>query len=307
MTKKELITEIKRLKTEKNAVILAHYYSDSDVQDIADFLGDSLELSKKAASTKADIIVFCGVQFMAETAAVLSPNKKVLIPALNAGCSLAEGANAQQLIDWRKANPGGKIISYVNTTAEVKGETDICCTSANAEAVVKSFGPDANTVFVPDINLGSYIKKNLGNKMQLWDGNCDVHQKITTEVILNKLKEYPDAEVLIHPEAACSHDSKILDNPQCFFYSTSGIVRHVAASDKKTFIIGTEEGTLHKLQKDNPNKQFVMACEGLICKGMKLSTLKALYMALKEERYEVKISKELTARAVQPVQKMMRM
>ena len=305
MTKQELIQEIERLKKEKNAIVLAHYYSNPDVQDIADFLGDSLELSRKAGTTDADVIVFAGVHFMAETAALISPDKKVLVPALGAGCSLADCVKGDALAAWKKENPNGIIVSYVNTTAEVKNYTDICCTSANAVSVVKSLPADAKIYFVPDRNLGAYIMKSTGRHMELYDGCCRVHEQVTTQMILDKIAEYPQADVLIHPECPCSGDPVILEHPNCYMYSTSGILKHASASDKKQFLIATEVGTLHKLQKDNPDKEFIPVSGKIVCDYMKMSTLEAVYEALRDEKYEVKIPAEISSRALEPIVKMM--
>lgn len=305
MTKQELVEKIEALKKEKNAIVLAHYYSDADVQDIADFLGDSLELSRKAGSTDADMIVFAGVHFMAETAALISPKKKVLVPALGAGCSLADSVTGEALAKWKAANPNGTIVSYVNTTAEVKNHTDICCTSANALSIVKSLPEDANIYFVPDRNLGSYIMSQTGRKMELYDGCCKVHDQVTTEMVLDMMSKYPEADVLIHPESKCSNDPVILDNPNCYMYSTSGILRHAKESGKKQFIIATEIGTLHKLRKDNPEKEFIPVSDKIVCQYMKLSTLETVYEALRDEKFEVKIAPEIADRALEPITKML--
>ena len=305
MTKQELIQEIARLKKEKNAIVLAHYYSNPDVQDIADFLGDSLELSRKAGTTDADVIVFAGVHFMAETAALISPDKKVLVPALGAGCSLADGVTGNDLAKWKAQNSDGVIVSYVNTTAEVKNYTDICCTSANALSVVQSLPAEAKVYFVPDKNLGGYIVKSTGRQMELYNGCCKVHEHVTSQMILDKIAEYPEADILIHPECPCSSDPAILDNPACYMYSTSGILRHATESSKKQFVIATEVGTLHKLQKDNPDKEFIPVSDKIVCGYMKMSTLEAVYEALRDEKYEVKIPAEISERALEPIVKMM--
>lgn len=305
MTKQELIQEIARLKKEKNAIVLAHYYSNPDVQDIADFLGDSLELSRKAGTTDADVIVFAGVHFMAETAALISPDKKVLVPALGAGCSLADCVTGSDLAKWKSENPDGIIVSYVNTTAEVKNYTDICCTSANALSVVQSLPADAKVYFVPDKNLGGYIVKSTGRQMELYNGCCKVHEQVTSQMILDKIAEYPEADILIHPECPCSSDPAILNNPACYMYSTSGILRHATESSKKQFVIATEVGTLHKLQKDNPGKEFIPVSDKIVCGYMKMSTLEAVYEALRDEKYEVKIPAEISERALEPIVRMM--
>lgn len=305
MTKQELVQKIEELKKQKNAIVLAHYYSNPDVQDIADFLGDSLELSRKAGSTTADVIVFAGVHFMAETASLISPQKKVLVPALGAGCTLADGVCGKQLQEWKTQNPQGIIVSYVNTTADVKNYTDICCTSANALSIVKGLPSDAKVFFVPDKNLGGYIASQTGREMELFDGCCKVHDQVDTEMVLDMMAKYPQADVLIHPESACSSDPVILENPNCYMYSTSGILRHAAESPKKQFIIATEVGTLHKLRKDNPDKEFIPVSEKIVCQYMKLATLEAVYEALRDEKFEVKVPAEISERALQPILKMM--
>ena len=305
MTKQELVQKIQELKQQKNAIVLAHYYSNPDVQDIADFLGDSLELSRKAGTADADIIVFAGVHFMAETAALISPQKKVLVPALGAGCTLADGVCGKDLAAWKEANPTGTIVSYVNTTADVKSYTDICCTSANALSIVKGLPEEAKVFFVPDKNLGSYIMSQTGRKMELYDGCCKVHDQVTTRMVQDMMAKYPQADVLIHPESACSSDPAILENPNCYMYSTSGILRHATQSPKKQFIIATEVGTLHKLQKDNPGKEFIPVSEKIVCKYMKLATLEAVYEALRDEKFEVKVPAEISARALEPITLMM--
>jgi quinolinate synthase len=305
MTREELVQKIEELKKQKNAIVLAHYYSNPDVQDIADFLGDSLELSRKAGSADADIIVFAGVHFMAETAALISPKKKVLVPALGAGCTLADGVCGENLSQWKAANPDGVVVSYVNTTAEVKAYTDICCTSANALSIVKGLPADKKVFFVPDKNLGSYIISQTGREMELYDGCCKVHDQVDTAMVLDMMAKYPEADVLIHPESACSSDPAILGNPNCYMYSTSGILRHATESPKKQFIIATEVGTLHKLQKDNPGKEFIPVSEKIVCKYMKLATLEAVYEALRDEKFEVKVPEEISGRALEPITQML--
>ena len=305
MTREELVQKIEELKKEKNAIVLAHYYSNPDVQDVADFLGDSLELSRKAGTADADIIVFAGVHFMAETAALISPNKKVLVPALGAGCTLADGVCGENLAQWKAANPNGMVVSYVNTTAVVKSHTDICCTSANALSIVKGLPQDTKVFFVPDKNLGAYIISQTGRDMELYNGCCKVHDQVSTAMVQEMMAKYPEADVLIHPESACSSDPVILDNPNCYMYSTSGILKHAAASEKKQFIIATEVGTLHKLRKDNPGKEFIPVSEKIVCEYMKLATLEKVYEALRDEKFEVKVPEEISARALAPITLMM--
>ncbi len=305
MTNREIIDRIQSLKKEKNAVILAHYYTRPEVQDIADYLGDSLGLSQEAGKTDADIIVFCGVHFMAETAAIISPDKKVLSPAKSAGCSLAESITGYDLREWKKANPDGIIVSYVNTTAEVKAWTDICCTSANALKVVQSIPQSRKILFVPDKNLGAWIIKKTGRQMELWNGNCCVHERITADIIINKSKEFPEADILIHPESYCSHDDRILNMPQAYMYSTAGMIRHAAASPKKQFIIATEIETIHKLKKDNPEKDFIPVHPQTICGQIKKVTLNNILETLEQEQYVVEVPENIRQKALLPITRML--
>lgn len=310
LTEDYLVKAIKELKYKHNAVVLAHYYVPADVQDVADFVGDSLELSRKAAATDADMIVFCGVRFMAETAAVLSPGKKVFIPVPDAGCSLADGITGEDLANWKKHNRNGLVISYVNTTAGTKAETDICCTSANAVKVaetVAAANPGRPVLFAPDRNLGGYINGVSGLKMELWKGCCHVHDRITSKVVKEALEKYPEAEILIHPEAACSSDPSITGNPRCFFYSTSGIIRHVKESAGHQFVIATESGVMHRLRQEAPDKDLVMLSDDLICGDMKKITLTALFETLlhQSDRKVVSVSRDIAEKAEAPVQKML--
>ncbi len=306
MTQTEIIQRIEELKKEKHAVILAHYYTRPEVQDVADYLGDSLGLSQEAEKTDADIIVFCGVHFMAETAAIISPQKKVLIPARHAGCSLAESITGYDLKKWKEANPDGIVVSYVNTTAEVKAWTDICCTSANALKVVESLPRDQKILFVPDRNLGAWIMKETGRTLELWEGDCCVHARITGDMVLEKNREYPDADILIHPESECSHDDRILAMPQAYMYSTAGIIKHSKNSPKKQFIIATELETLHKLRKDNPDKEFIPIHPQTLCGQMKKVTLENVLEALEKEQYTVTVPEDIRKRALAPIEKMMK-
>ncbi len=301
----ELIEKIERLKKEKNAIILAHYYTHPEIQDVADYLGDSLGLARKAAETDADIIVFCGVHFMAETASVVSPEKKVLIPALNAGCSLAEGITPNELIDWKRQYPNAVVVTYVNTTADIKAVSDYCCTSSNALKVIESIPKEKKILFCPDKNLGGYLKKVTGRDIEIWEGDCCVHERITTEMVIEMHEKYPNADILIHPESKCSHDNKILEMPQTYMYSTAGIIKHAKESDKKNFIIATENGTIHKLKLDNPNKNFIPISSRTLCGSMKRVTMEKLYLALKNEQYEVKVPEKLAQKAMLPIQRML--
>lgn len=303
-TQEEIIHRIRQIKQEKNAVILAHYYTRPEVQDVADYLGDSLGLSQEAGKTSADIIVFCGVHFMAETASIISPQKKVLIPVPDAGCSLAEGVNGKDLATWKQRNPDGLVVSYVNTTAEVKAHTDYCCTSSNALKVVRSLPEGKTVLFGPDRNLGQYIQRVTGRDMEVWNACCCVHQPVDADMVLQALERYPEADVLIHPEASCSHDERVLNHPRTFMYSTAGILKHAKESQKKQFVIATELGTLHQLRKDNPEKEFIPVHPGLICTEMKKITLENLLEALEKERYEVRVPQEVREQAIIPIQRM---
>jgi len=305
METKELIRRIEDLKKEKNAIILAHYYADPTIQNQADYIGDSLGLARQAGETTADIIVFCGVHFMAETASIISPQKKVLIPAQQCGCSLAESITGKDIRNWKSKNPEGIVVSYVNTTAEVKAETDYCCTSSNALSVIEHLGKDKKIFFTPDKNLGAYIIKKTGIEMELWDGDCCVHERITTEMVLDMIAKYPDADLLIHPESNCSGDDRILDLENAYFYSTAGIMKHAKESSKKRFIIATELGTLHQLSIENPNKEFVLIHPKTICGSMKKVKLNGLYEALKQEQYEVKVPEEISNKAIHSIKKML--
>lgn len=308
-----MVEEINRLRKERNAIILAHYYVAPEIQDIADFVGDSLELAKKAASTDAEVIVFCGVRFMGETAAVITKGKRVLLPVENAGCSLANAVKGSQLKKWKEENPDGVVISYVNTTADTKAYTDICCTSANAVRVAKAVSegkvpglPKTDKIlFVPDMHLGGYLNIVGNLNMQQWNGNCCVHEAIDSEMVNKALADYPEAEILIHPESKCSEDPAILGNPRCFFYSTSGIIKHVAESPKKQFVIATECGVLHFIRKKSPDKEVIPISEKALCKQMKRVTLDRLYDALRYDRYEVTVPEEIKEKAVTSVERMM--
>ena len=303
-TQEEIIHRIRQIKQEKNAVILAHYYTRPEVQDVADYLGDSLGLSQEAGKTSADSIVFCGVHFMAETASIISPQKKVLIPVPDAGCSLAEGVNGKDLATWKQRNPDGLVVSYVNTTAEVKAHTDYCCTSSNALKVVRNLPEGKKVLFGPDRNLGKYIQRVTGRDMEVWNACCCVHQPVDADMVLQALDRYPEADVLIHPEASCSHDERVLNHPRTFMYSTAGILKHAKESPKKQFVIATELGTLHQLRKDNPEKEFMPVHPGLICTEMKKITLENLLEALEKERYEVRVPQAVREQAIIPIQRM---
>ncbi len=306
MTKDEIIQNINQLRKEKNAIILAHYYQESDIQDIADFIGDSLALAQWATKTKADIIVLCGVHFMAETAKILSPEKRVFIPDLMAGCSLAESCPADEFGKFVKAHPDHTVISYVNTTAAVKALTDIVVTSTNAKQVVESLPVEEKIIFGPDKNLGDYINKLTGRSMLLWDGACHVHAQFSLERILALKKEYPAALLLAHPECP-----KYLLEVADHVGSTSSILKFATQSDNKQFIVATEAGILHQMQKDNPDKLFIPAppedstCACNECFYMKMNTLEKLYLCLKNETPEIFVEEEIRRKAVKPIERML--
>ncbi|MES2593542.1 MAG: quinolinate synthase NadA [Bacteroidota bacterium] len=301
----DLFSEINKLKKEKNAVILAHYYQDADIQDIADFIGDSLALSQQAAKTDADIIVFAGVHFMAETAKILCPQKKVLLPDLNAGCSLADSCPADKFAAFKAQHPDHLVISYINCSADIKALTDIICTSSNAEQIVESLPKDQKIIFAPDKNLGAYIKKKTGRDMVLWDGSCMVHEIFSLEKITKLKNQYPNAKLVAHPEC----EAIILEIAD-YIGSTSGLLSYVAKSDAKEFIVATEAGILHQMNKHNPEKLFLPApptnsCACNDCPHMKLNTLEKLYNCLKYEQPEITLSAELIEKAKKPIIKML--
>jgi quinolinate synthase len=279
--------EINELKDKKNAVILVHNYQRGEVQEISDYLGDSLDLSRKAANTKADIIIFCGVRFMAETAKILSPEKKVLMPRKEAGCPMANMVTPEDVLAMRKKYPNAKVVSYVNTNADVKAVSDVCCTSANAVEVVKNINAD-EIIFVPDKNLGSYVKRFVDKKIILWKGFCYVHDRISKEEILSSKKKYPEALLLVHPE--CRPEvADIADE----VLSTSGMIKFAKKSSSQSFLIGTEEGILYRLKKENPGKEFYNIGIPRICSDMKLIRQKDVYFALEEEKHEITLSADL--------------
>ncbi len=307
---KQLIDEIQALKQKRQAIILAHNYQIAEIQDLADFVGDSLGLSQQAAKTEAKTIVFCGVHFMAETAAILSPDKRVLIPDLEAGCSLAASINADQLRAWKKEHPGAIVVSYVNTTADVKAESDYCCTSGNAVKIVQAIPEDKEILFLPDVFLGSWVKKATGRQnMHIWMGECHVHAAMRPEMVTEKLKEYPEAELLIHPECGCLTPflDQLADNPKLKpikVASTEGILKEAHKSTAKQFVVATEEGILHRLQKENPDKNFIPLAPEMTCQFMKMITLEKLHKSLRDDIYPVIVEKELADRARLPIERM---
>jgi len=306
MDKAQLISEINRLKNEKNAVIMAHYYQEDDIQDIADFIGDSLALAQQAAKTTADILVVCGVHFMGETAKILSPGKKVLIPDLQAGCSLADSCPADAFEAFIKQHPDHKVISYVNTSAAVKALTDVVVTSTNAVSIVESFPKDEKIIFGPDRNLGNYINSLTGRNMILWDGACHVHEQFSLEKLVELKKQYPSAKVLAHPE--CKQVVLMLAD---FIGSTAAILKYVQRSDNDEFIVATESGIIHQMKLSCPDKKFIPAppndstCGCNECSFMRLNTLEKLYNCLKNETPAIEIPEDIRIKAEKPILKML--
>ena len=302
------ISEINRLKKEKNAVIMAHYYQMGDIQDIADVVGDSLALAQKAAQTDANIIVLCGVHFMGETAKILSPTKKVLVPDLNAGCSLADSCPAEAFEAFTKAHPDHTVISYVNTTAAVKALTDVVVTSTNAKKIVDQFPKDAKLIFGPDRNLGNYINSVTGRSMLLWDGACHVHEQFSVEKLVKLKSEHPDSLILAHPE--CKKTVLIMAD---FIGSTQALLNYATESDANSFLVATESGILHEMQKHNPTKEFIpvppndSTCACNECNFMRLNTLEKLYNCLKNESPEIQVDEEIRVKAVKPILRMLEM
>ena len=304
--KLKLVDEINRLKKEKNAVILSHFYVEGELQDIADYVGDSLGLAKAAESTNAELIVFVGVHFMAETAKIINPNKKVILPDLKAGCSLAESAPADKFAEFKAKYPDHKVITYINATAALKTMSDIVCTSANAKQIVESFPKDQKLIFGPDKNLGNYINSITGREMVLWNGACIVHEQYSVEKIANLMDEHLDAEFIAHPE--CEKPVLLLAK---HIGSTTSLLNYVQKSEAKKFIVATESGILHQMVKECPDKIFIPApsidstCGCNDCEYMKLNSLQKLYVCLKHEQPEVLLSEEVIEKAKVPILRML--
>ncbi|NLO68533.1 MAG: quinolinate synthase NadA [Bacteroidales bacterium] len=303
-----LVEEIKKLAREKNAVILAHYYQQSDIQDIADIIGDSLDLSRKAAETQADIILFAGVHFMAETAKILAPEKKVLIPEQNAGCSLADSCPPDLFEEFLQQHPDHLVVTYVNTSAAIKALSDICCTSTNALSIIKQIPEDQKIIFAPDRNLGNYINSMTGRDMLVWDGACHVHEEFSLEKILELKNEYPEAKIIAHPE--CQKPILIVSD---FVGSTSALLRFASQDAATSYIVATESGILHQMRKASPAKTFIPAppkdstCACNDCSFMKLHTLKKIYLTLLHEWPEVTVEEDIRIRAEKPIRRMLEM
>lgn len=307
----ELAAEILQLKHQRNAVILAHNYQVPEIQDIADIVGDSLGLSRAAAKTDADVIVFCGVHFMAETASIISPQKTVLLPDLAAGCSLAATIDADKLRAWKKEHPNAVVVSYVNTTAEVKAESDYACTSGNAVKIVNGIPRDREILFLPDMFLGAYVMEKTGRKMEVWPGECHVHAGITPDIVNLKLKENPEAEFLVHPECGCVtqflyfSEKGDFDLPLVEIHSTEGMVRHAKESQSDKFLVATETGILHRMKKENPDKTFLPVKDDAVCEYMKKITLEKVYLSLRDMIHEVKVPAATADRARLSIQRML--
>ena len=292
-----LPTEIKRLARDRNAVILAHNYERAEVQDVADFVGDSLGLSREAAKTDADVIVFCGVHFMAETAAILSPNKTVLLPDLAAGCSLASTIDATALEQWKSEHPGAVVVAYVNTSAEVKAESDYCCTSGNAKSVIEAIPPEQEILFLPDMYLGLWLEKVTGRKLEIWMGECHVHAGIRPADIDRWTKEAPDAELLVHPECGCASQAMAFANDRTQILSTEKMIDYAKRSPKQRFVIATETGIIHRLQKEAPGKTFEPVRDDAECRYMKVTTLEKVRDSLRDNKHVVSVDPELADKA----------
>jgi quinolinate synthase len=302
----DYISEIQRLKADKNAIILAHYYQTGDIQDIADFVGDSLALSQKAASNNADIILFAGVKFMAETAKILAPEKKVLLPDLNAGCSLADSCKAVDLIQFIKDNPGRTVVSYVNTTAEIKALSDIICTSSNAVQIVNSLPPEEKIIFAPDRNLGNYVLNKTGRDIKVWNGTCHVHEEFSLEAIIKLQKGNPGAKIIVHPE--CELPVRLVAD---FIGSTSALLQFTKTDDADCYIVATEAGIIHQMIKENPAKTYIPAppidstCGCSECSFMKLITMEKIYRCLLHEEPEIFVDEDILYKAQKPIIRMM--
>jgi quinolinate synthase len=306
-SKEFFISEINRLKKEMNAVLLAHFYQEPDIQDIADHIGDSLQLAQAAEKTDADVIVFAGVHFMAETAKILNPDKLVLLPDLNAGCSLAEGCPADLLQKFKDKYPGHIVISYINCSAEVKAMSDIICTSSNAEKIISQIPLSQKIIFAPDKNLGRYISKKTGRDMVLWHGSCIVHETFSEKKILELKLQHPKAKLISHPEC----EENILNNSD-FIGSTSALLNYIKVNESNEFIVATEPGILHQMEKLSPGKIFIQAppeanCACNECPYMKLNTLEKLYLCMRDKSPEITLDRDIQLKALKPIQRMLEM
>jgi quinolinate synthase len=309
--KQAVLDEIDTLRREKNALILAHNYQRPEIQDLADFVADSLALSQKAAKTDNNLIVFCGVHFMAESVAIFSPEKKVLIPDLKAGCSLAASIDGEKVRELKAQHPGAIVVSYINTTAEVKAESDYCVTSANAVRVVESIPADKEIIFLPDMFLGDFVRRKTGRKMYIYAGECHVHAHARPQDVNLKLQQHPGAEFLIHPECGCAtaamHQVATgkINTDSAHILSTGGMLEHARNSPAKEFVVATEIGIIHRLQKESPDKTFIPLREDMLCQYMKMITLDNLLYSLKNDVYQVSVAPEVAAKARIPIERML--
>jgi len=303
---KPILKEIQQLKKQKNAVILAHYYQTPDIQDLADFIGDSLALSQQAAATKADMIVFAGVKFMAETAKILSPEKKVILPDIMAGCSLADSCKKEDFEKFISDNPGRTVVTYVNTTADIKALSDISCTSSNARQIIESLPPEEKIIFGPDRNLGNYIKSLTGRDILVWNGSCHVHEAFSLEAILKLKKEHKGSKLIAHPE--CELPVRIAAD---YIGSTSGLLSFISRDESNVYIVATEPGIIHQMKKSRPDKEFIPAppldstCGCSECNFMKMITVEKIYKSLKFEEPEITVDPEIIRRAAVPIKRML--
>lgn len=306
-----IVEEIQEWKKKRNAVLLAHNYQIPEIQDIADVLGDSLSLARAAMETDADVIVFCGVHFMAETAAILNPGKTVLLPDLEAGCSLADSITVEQLREWKAEHPGAIVVSYVNTTAEVKAESDYCCTSSNAVEIVRSIPENKEILFLPDMFLGSFVKSETGREnMHIWMGECHVHAGIAPHQVDDVLTQHPEAELLVHPECGCSTSSMyllsegVLPKEKTHILSTGNMLKHSKSSQAEEFVVATEVGIIHQMEKQNPGKKFIAANPDAVCPFMKMITLEKVLAALKENKHIITVPSDTAEKAMLAIERM---
>jgi quinolinate synthase len=304
MTVATLHDEVRALAAERDAVIIAHNYQLPEVQDVADYVGDSLGLSRQAAATEAETIVFCGVHFMAETAAILSPEKTVLLPDLDAGCSLADSITGAQLREWKAQHPGAVVVSYVNTTAEVKAESDYCCTSGNARQVVEAIPADREILFLPDMFLGLWLERVTGRKLTIWLGECHVHAGIRPADIERWQDEAPDADLLVHPECGCASQAMAFANGRTQILSTEKMIDYAKRSPKQRFLVATETGIIHRLEREAPGKVFEPVREDAICRFMKLTTLEKVRDSLLELKHRVTVDPDVASRARLAIERM---
>jgi quinolinate synthase len=308
----DLIAEIRALKAERRAVILAHNYQRPEVQDVADVVADSLKMARRATELDAPLLVICGVHFMAETAAIANPEKRVLIPDVRAGCSLADTIRAEDVRAWRAEHPDGLVVAYVNCSAAVKAEADYCCTSGNAVAVVQALPPDVPVLFVPDFFLGSHVRRITGRAIDVWMGECHVHAALTPDAVAARRREYPDAEFLVHPECGCTTSAMYaaaadgdVDAGRTHIVSTEQMMQRARTSPSRRFVVATETGVLHRLRRENPAKQFHALLDSAECRYMKLITLEKLRDSLRDQKYEVTVPQEIASKARRAIDRML--